>query len=200
MNYRLNLIPDEYIGKSTATRGKLWALCLLSILVLVFFSIIYIYMLAVTADNQKEIVAYRQGGSSGGNVVPGVAEIRSQRREYEDRLKIVGPLYHRQVTTAIITEHLIKAIPPGVVLKELEIKNGSLEEAAAGGKKDGKAGGIVSSGQTISISGTSPSLEPLGIYLSGLQNISTLTDILLKEAVWDNGCYSFVIVAVVVTP
>jgi Tfp pilus assembly protein PilN len=157
-------------------------------------------MLAVTADNQREIEAYRHGGRSGGTVMPSVAEIRSQRREYEYRLKIVGPLYHKQVTTAIITEHLIKAIPPGVMLKGLEIKNGSLGEAAAGGKKDGKVGGKVSSGQTISISGTSLSLEPLGIYLSGLQNLPTLTDILLKEAVWDNSCYSFVIMAVVVTP
>lgn len=200
MNYSVNLIPEEYIGKSAAARGKMLALCLFTVLMLILLAVIYIYMLAATADNHRDIQAYRQRVGQGETAAPAEAEIKSRRREYEDRLKIIRPLHHRPVTAAGITDNLMKATPPGVLLEGIEVKNKGPGEIAVDSEENVGAGSKVGSEQTVAIAGMSPSLEPVGIYLSEVQGITVLKDVLLKEAVWDNGCYRFIIMAVIAAP
>lgn len=200
MNYSVNLIPDEYIDKSAAAGRKKLALGLLTVLAVLLLSVVYIYLLAATSDNHRDIQAYRQRVGQGETAVPAEAEIKSRRREYEDRLKIIGPLSHRPVTAAVLAGNLTKAAPPGVLLEGIEVKHKSSGETAVDSEESAEAGARVSSGQTVTIAGISPSLEPVGIYLSELQKIPALKDILLKEAVWDNGCYNFSIMAVVAAP
>jgi hypothetical protein len=200
LSYRVNLIPDEYTGEAAASWIKLRVWHMFAVLAMAFFAIIYIYMSGVAADNQKEIEVYRQTGGISGAAAPGVEEIQNRRREYADRLKIVGSLFHRQLTTADITDTLIKSTPPGIVLEELEINYGGAGESSHIVERDEQTREEISNIQSARLAGMSPSLGPVGIYLSEVQKFPLLTDVLLEEAVWDNGCYRFIIKGVIVNP
>lgn len=169
MNYRINLMPDEYIVHKSLRLSRLpgiyWVVALTLLPLVCFYS--YFSISAYNLRNQIE--NYRKvDGNTAKPFLP-VRQIQQERAKYQNRLEALNVVRGKVITTSGIVEALVTAAPAGTVLTGLEINFSAEDHQNPPG-----AG-------TVSIEGELSSVELVGLYLSDLQNLTSIKDMLAKE-------------------
>lgn len=161
LNYRVNLIPDEYINKQRFWFiGSPMAFIILAAIIL----LIYSFFRISTYNLDKEIEIYRQSAGKAGMPVLKAGEIRQELEKYQGRLKVINAV-GGATTPAGIAELLFNKTPAGTVLTGIEITCPGGEQSPSGVGK-------------VTIEGELPSIELVGLYLSDIDSLPGIKEAL----------------------